>query len=1107
MSAVLEPEISFEELRDKKAALLARAPITKDNEQLLYSSYISPTELNTLVLKDPEVARLAVQKYGQEWLDRRLPFVDQIIEKRVKPYRRAPIEYNMEERQPAYMEAKRNFEQRGQFRDYPGNVAPAPPSEPFGLEIQKEVAGLGWDPQIQFSTGDFSKDAKLRTFASFAPRNLTQRDLKHILKQFEIEGDIRFVNPRKPELGLLIKPEGAEDYQIFDLPYVTPSDTYEFIVQEFPAIAADIGLTVYGSKKFEPFLTGIKGTGAAKRGLYEIPAMSGLAATGAAGGDFLRLLVGKQMGAHDRDFGDMLKESGMIGAMAFGGTLVIGAVAKALPALYRKIMGEDVPQGFFNEIDELMKKAQASERGEGIFPSVTYGDEIAILDIRDSIQELARLTGKEFSEYNPTVASRSGLPLAEDFEAAFLKNATNPKLATLYRQIKDGNERVINEFLDALNKEIGEDFGAGVASVTGATTAEGVRGLIQKDIAQLEQNAVDGINNLRNNLLKSEDLATGGQQLLKEVPNEKISTPLFQRTRTRLSEIKEEYVKPFNEAWESALNNPRYLDAPPTGAGFTRGPATKWNTVSQRQTNQLFRSAEASEARGLFNELLGTEGGTVLKRLQGRNLKGRMESPEFTLQELNDARVVLNDFASNADNQVAAKAARDLERGIEQQMYRYLEGGAAKESGYKIGSKDLEQYMEDTGYGLDIAHAWSAQSKALKLSNAEAIQSIMQREPETVVDYILSTSTPGSKYNGKMDDFMEVLSKNGEDEIFEIRKAISQHVRTNILDNPDKSAVQIARDYQKFLKEHDGTLKTIFEGDFKYYGTPSAFKKNVLEPLQKAQDDIDGLQARFGSVANPEPTAGNIVEDLLSAGKTSRESGQVLADQEYLLSIINRNPTLKKQIGQVTKRWINQQILEPTAFGFRVSEDKLNRLIYDGFGPEDISGTVLSFENFIAPLLGKQSKQYVKNLKIFNSLVQRERGNMITDPYIQRMLKQSATPQTEYLRRFIIPPLTQTGRRATAAERLSGQKSSDFIGEMLLDDQLFRSTMDAYAGQITMDGFIRFLTSYSIIEAVDLGNELKYYDTVKKKQGKGSLSNTIKDTVTSTINTVGGGNN
>ena len=261
-----------------------------------------------------------------------------------------------------------------------------------------------------------------------------------------------------------------------------------------------------------------------------------------------------------------------------------------------------------------------------------------------------------------------------------------------------------------------------------------------------------------------------------------------------------------------------------------------------------------------------------------------------------------------------------------------------------------------------------------------------------------------------------------------------------------------------------------------------------MEPLQKAQDDIDGLQARFGSVANPEPTAGNIVEDLLSAGKTSRESGQVLADQEYLLSIINRNPTLKKQIGQVTKRWINQQILEPTAFGFRVSEDKLNRLIYDGFGPEDVSGTVLSFENFIAPLLGKQ-------------------GNMITDPYIQRMLKQSATPQTEYLRRFIIPPLTQTGRRATAAERLSGQKSSDFIGEMLLDDQLFRSTMDAYAGQITMDGFIRFLTSYSIIEAVDLGNELKYYDTVKKKQGKNSLSNTIKDTVTSTINTVGGGNN
>lgn len=81
MSAVLPDTTTFEELRDKKAAALANASIFANNENLLYKNYISPIELNTLVLKDPEVAELAKQTYGEDWLNKRLPFVDQIIEK------------------------------------------------------------------------------------------------------------------------------------------------------------------------------------------------------------------------------------------------------------------------------------------------------------------------------------------------------------------------------------------------------------------------------------------------------------------------------------------------------------------------------------------------------------------------------------------------------------------------------------------------------------------------------------------------------------------------------------------------------------------------------------------------------------------------------------------------------------------------------------------------------------------------------------------------------------------------------------------------------------------------------------------------------------------
>ena len=54
--------------------------------------------------------------------------------------------------------------------------------------------------------------------------------------------------------------------------------------------------------------------------------------------------------------------------------------------------------------------------------------------------------------------------------------------------------------------------------------------------------------------------------------------------------------------------------------------------------------------------------------------------------------------------------------------------------------------------------------------------------------------------------------------------------------------------------------------------------------------------------------------------------------------------------------------------------------------------------------------------------------------------------------------------------------------------------MQAYEGQITMDAFIRFLTSYGIVEARDLGNELQYYDPVRKRQfSRRSVKEEIKE--------------
>ena len=86
--------------------------------------------------------------------------------------------------------------------------------------------------------------------------------------------------------------------------------------------------------------------------------------------------------------------------------------------------------------------------------------------------------------------------------------------------------------------------------------------------------------------------------------------------------------------------------------------------------------------------------------------KEGFENPSFTLQELNNARVVLNDFASNNPNlKGAVQYARNLERGIEKQINSLIDDGAKTQmeaQGIKVTKNSLRDFKQQTGYGEDL---------------------------------------------------------------------------------------------------------------------------------------------------------------------------------------------------------------------------------------------------------------------------------------------------------------------------------------------------------------------------------------------------------------------
>jgi len=238
---------------------------------------------------------------------------------------------------------------------------------------------------------------------------------------------------------------------------------------------------------------------------------------------------------------------------------------------------------------------------------------------------------------------------------------------------------------------------------------------------------------------------------------------------------------------------------------------------------------------------------------------------------------------------------------------------------------------------------------------------------------------------------------------------------------------------------------------------------------------------------------------LLETGKTQKLSGQVLEDQKYLMNLIKDNPELKEQVAAVTKRYINQSILKPkqgVAGGVEVDPVALNKLITEGFGPQDVTGPVLTFDNFITPLLGKEGKEYIKLFKTFNNLVQREIGPATSSAAEQAILREAPATKIEYIKKFVIPPLTQFGRRVNAAEKRINEASRRFIGEMLLDPALFRMTMNYAEGRVRAQNFIRFLTSYGTVATQDLANDLEDYDTETKIQpSRRATTQTVDDVV------------
>ena len=176
---------------------------------------------------------------------------------------------------------------------------------------------------------------------------------------------------------------------------------------------------------------------------------------------------------------------------------------------------------------------------------------------------------------------------------------------------------------------------------------------------------------------------------------------------------------------------------------------------------------------------------------------------------------------------------------------------------------------------------------------------------------------------------------------------------------------------------------------------------------------------------------------------------------------IRNNPVLKEEIASGIREAMSEKIVTRLAGRTGSAPDaKAIASLFDGYSIKGAGNEANTFENVVVPLLGKNGKKYVKNLRVLDEMLQRELAQ--ATPGSVAAYKELTDPGIAWWKRMIIKPLTQLGRRVTAIERTAGTKAEKSLGLILQNEKLLDATIKAVENEATRRTYYKVLTAWAL---------------------------------------------
>jgi len=950
------------------------------------------------------------------------------------------------------------------------------------------------------------------------PRNASPEQAKFLFKTAGLPvSNVWMIDWQNPSSGLLVEMEDGGVFH-YDAPEVDTADVLEFIGTEFLPLAADLFLTRGAAKGFSTFLQGdMPGVWRTMGRTAGIGAASGV---GTAFGEATRLMLGKLLGAHDMDWEEtalsILKEGGWAAGTATGMLAAVRGIGLA-----RRLFSAEPPTGWYAELapairlweEETGKKWQWGGLASKHFPDyrpdssihdfLTDNHDVSMKAINEAMEALGMTRaatapkvgtgpfGRKSTDPYVTTIGRAKVDInairAE--EELISKAAENPAVGAVLEASMAYNDKVAREMLLRMHN-FNIDKNVSAADLAKQIADEmGVR--LNKELEPLLGVEKTVQRDVQQRVADLGEAYTGFDPDLKSVWGRRRMPGMFKGLRAPIQKLAQDIIAVPRKQFQEVLNRPEYQDLRIPFSAATKKQFNRWLNIKPQKEGDLFVDPLLKEAKEQIYQLVpmskGAQEGldSTLALMAGKKLKDVPPLPPRSLNELNEMREILNHMMGTdilrQNNKLASLVggARDA---IGKDIDNLFRESASLQNGLRPASAENTQWMKNNNWGDDLKRAWQEQAEAIEVSQFSIIAGLTQGEPSKLMDYFLrkysnsgNALQPDLQLQGLVNT-LETLGKH--DMLRDIRGTVIDYIDRTIMD-PDLSLVQRNKEYQKFLQDHRPFLMGLFPPkEFGKISTLPNFLKGAVARVEEAAVLAEELRRVHGEKA----TVTNIVTDFLNKDPDI-QGGEWLQQVDDYLDLIKDSPEMKEQTKQVALNWIlfdkNKGFIREHIVGdaggqksLYIDSKRLNDLL-SGFrpGPE----TTHKFENYFGRFLAEEGIEYVKNLRLLNSMVQRE----VTTTLAGRKTLGAADeptafePQTRFLERMIIKPLSQIGRRTTAFRGLLKRRAELAAINALLNPHKLSKLMRRKNMQLTEGQLASALTAWYMFHNRDVGGEFE----------------------------------